>query len=212
MKVLIAEDSRVARTLLTRTLTDLGFEVVVTCDGEQAWQELQKPEAPRLVILDWMMPGLDGIDVCRKVRGVPTTEPPFVILLTGRDEKADVVAGLEAGANDYIVKPFDPAELRARVHVGRRVIELQAALHDQIRNLENALAQVKQLQGLLPICCYCKKIRDNQNYWHQVEIYLRDHAEVHFSHGMCPDCLDKEMKRLHAYLQESHSAESPPTK
>jgi response regulator RpfG family c-di-GMP phosphodiesterase len=121
-------------------------------------------------------------------------------LLTGRDAKADVVAGLLAGANDYVTKPFDREELRARLHVGRQVVELQHSLAARVQQLEKALSQVNSLEGLLPICTYCKKIRDDNNYWEQVETYLLDHSEVRFSHGICPDCLQREMESFN----ESH--------
>ena len=145
--------------------------------------------APRLAVLDWVMPGVDGAEINRRLRQRLTPTPPYVLLLTGRDGKADVVAGLQAGANDYVTKPFDREELRARIKVGRTVVELQQALADRIRELEDALSRVKQLQGLLPICCYCKKVRDDHNYWQQVEHYLAHHGDLRFSHSICPDCM-----------------------
>ena len=174
-----------------RRLADWGYEPMPAADGLQAWQALQGPDAPRLAVLDWMMPGLDGVDVCRRLRERPTAEPTYVILLTSRDAKTDVVRGLESGANDYITKPFDRAELQARVRVGRQVVELQRRLAVRVRELEEALAQVKQLRGLLPICSYCKKIRGDQNYWQRVEEYVTEHTEARFSHGICPDCWRK---------------------
>jgi diguanylate cyclase (GGDEF)-like protein len=128
MRVLIAEDDRVSRSLLERVLLKWGFEVVVTCDGEEAWQALQQHDAPPLAVLDWMMPGLDGTEVCRKTRELDAPNPPYLILLTARDSKSDIVAGLEAGANDYLGKPFDKNELHARLEVGRRFIELNTKL------------------------------------------------------------------------------------
>lgn len=188
MRVLIAEDDLIPRLLLRRALEEWGYKVVLSGDGEEAWRILQTPDAPRLVILDWEMPCLDGIEVCRRIQAAGRTNPPYVILLTGRGEKEDIVAGLDSGANDYVTKPFDREELRARVQVGQRVIELQRSLAARVRELEEALAEVKQLRGLLPICSYCKKIRDDRNYWQQVETYLGRHSEVRFSHGICPDC------------------------
>jgi CheY-like chemotaxis protein len=188
MKVLIAEDDLVPRRLLQKVLADWGYDVIVACDGREAWQALQGEAAPKLAILDWMMPGLDGVEVCRRVREHPGHESVYLILLTGRDAKDDIVSGLGSGANDYITKPFDRAELQARVSVGRRVVELQAKLAERVAELEGALAQVKQLQGLLPICSYCKKIRHDGNYWQQVERYIADHTGCQFSHGICPDC------------------------
>jgi CheY-like chemotaxis protein len=188
MKVLIAEDDPISRRVLVATLDKFGYEVVIAADGAQAWAALQSADAPRLAILDWMMPKIDGVELCRRVRALPTTTPPYLILLTAKSGKEDVVTGLDAGANDYLTKPFDRAELRARVQVGAHVLELQGSLAARVRELEAALSQVKQLQGLLPICSYCKKIRDEQNYWHRVESYISEHAEVEFSHGICPAC------------------------
>ena len=193
MKILIAEDDAVSRRVLEVTLVRFGHEVVVAGDGAQAWEVLQAEDAPRLAILDWMMPRLDGLEVCRLVRSLPSTTPPFLILLTAKSTKEEVVTGLDAGANDYLTKPFDRAELRARVQVGVQVLELQSKLADRVRELELALTQVKQLQGLLPICSYCKKIRDEQNYWQRVDSYLSAHTDVMFSHGICPDCYRDEV-------------------
>src|SRR5207249_755847 len=107
-----------------------------------------------------------------------------------RGHRDDVVTGLESGADDYLTKPVDRAELRARLQAGRRVVELQASLAARVRELESALARVKQLQRLLPICCYCKKVRGDENYWQQVESYLAEHADMRFSHGICPECYE----------------------
>jgi DNA-binding response OmpR family regulator len=115
--------------------------------------------------------------------------------------REDIVAGLAAGADDYITKPFDIQELRARVQVGLRIVELQESLSVRIKELEDALAQVKQLRGLLPICSYCKKIRDDQNYWQKVESYLSQHSEARVSHSVCPECYEQivkpELEKLH---------------
>ena len=188
MKVLIAEDDSILRRVLVATLGKFGYEVVIAADGAEAWAALQSADAPLLAILDWMMPEIDGVELCRRVRALPTATPPYLILLTAKSEKADVVTGLDAGANDYLTKPFDRAELLARVQVGAHVLELQGNLAARVRELEVALSHVKQLQGLLPICSYCKKIRDEQNHWHRVESYITQHAEVQFSHGICPSC------------------------
>ena len=190
MKILIAEDDMVSRVLLEATLIKWGYEVTVACDGVAAWELLQSDDPPPLAILDWMMPGLDGLQICRKIRDIPTTTPPYLILLTAKGRREDIVTGLQAGADDYVTKPFDREELHARVQVGMRIIELQHSLADRVKALEEALARVKQLQGLLPICSYCKKIRDDQNYWQQVENYISKHSEAQFSHSICPDCYE----------------------
>ena len=191
MKILIAEDDAISRRLLQATLTKWGHEVAVTAHGEEAWQALQQPDAPALIILDWLMPGMDGVEICRRARARDALQSAYIILLTARTNKDDIVEGLQSGADDYVTKPFDHAELRARVQVGIRVLSLQTALADRVRELEEAVSSVQTLQGLLPICCYCKKIRDDGNYWHRVENYISGHANVRFSHGICPDCSEK---------------------
>lgn len=191
MRILIAEDDMTSRTMLAGVLKKEGHQVVLAINGVEAWQILQQPDAPSLVILDWLMPEMDGAEVVRLVRACPTDSPPYIIMLTSRGEKADIIAGLEAGANDYLAKPFDPGELRARIEVGRRMVEMQEALAAKIEELRLAFDQIKTLRGIVPICANCKKIRDDQGYWNQVEVYIRDHSEAEFSHGICPDCMKK---------------------
>jgi phosphoserine phosphatase RsbU/P len=191
MRVLIADDDYISRRFLERYLTESGYEVIVTLDGMAAWQVLDSADAPPLAILDWMMPALDGLEVCRRLRQREGAAQTYVILLTAKNEKQDVVAGLDAGADDYLTKPFDAGELRARMQVGVRLLTLQAKLGQQVEELSAALAQVKQLRGLLPICAWCKRIRDDSNYWQQLETYVSEHSEAVFSHGICPECFTK---------------------
>lgn len=194
MRILIAEDDFTSRRMLEAMLVKWGYEVVIACDGNEAWDILQTEHAPKLVILDWMMPGMDGVEICRKVRQDIEDSPFYLILLTMRDSKEDIVSGLRAGANDYISKPFNREELNARVHVGERVIELQSALATRIKELQEALVHIKTLQGIIPICSYCKKIRDDQQYWQQLESYISLHSGVQFSHGICPECYENHVK------------------
>jgi phosphoserine phosphatase RsbU/P len=200
VRILIAEDETISRRVLESTLARWGYEVISTCDGTEAWGVLQAEGAPDLAILDIMMPGLDGIELCRWTRRVPRLVPTYIILLTAKTTKEQVVIGLDAGADDYIAKPFDRDELRARVNVGVRMIDLQRSLAERLREREETLAQVKTLQGLLPICSYCKSIRDDQNYWQHVESYLSDHTDARLSHGVCPNCYAKvvepELERI----------------
>ena len=190
MRALIADDDRGTTAILTKSLGRWNFDVTVAHDGGEAWELLKAAEDPSLAILDWMMPTLDGLELCRRIRQDPDRAHMYVILLTGRDSRADLVAGLDAGADDYLVKPFDLEELRARVHVGIRVLTLQERLAAQVAELQSALSKVKQLSGLLPICSYCKRIRSDQNYWEQVDSYVAHHSDVKFSHGICPSCFE----------------------
>jgi len=128
MKILIAEDNVTTRRILETILVKWNYDVISACDGNDAWEKLQENDPPKLIILDWMMPGIDGIEICRRLRRKDSVDPMYIILLTSRDEKNDVVEGLGAGADDYISKPFDTEELRARIDVGRRVVDLQTAL------------------------------------------------------------------------------------
>jgi phosphoserine phosphatase RsbU/P len=192
MKILIADDEAVSRMILERTLRGWGHEVVAVSDGLQAWKILDDSAAPRLALLDWMMPELEGPEICRRVRQVIRPVSPYLILLTSKTATEDVVAGLESGADDYLAKPFDRAELRSRIKVGERVVALQEKLDDRVRELEESLTRVKQLQGLLPICAWCKSIRKDGDYWQSVETYIADHADVRFTHGICPVCLERE--------------------
>jgi phosphoserine phosphatase RsbU/P len=194
LRILVAEDDPVSRHLLQRMLNRWGYTVESYADGTEAWQALQAMDVPPLVLLDWMMPGMDGVQVCRNLRQLTASPPTYIMLLTARGRSEDIVAGLCAGADDYITKPFDHEELRARVQVGVRVVELQRALAARVQELESALSRVKQLSGLLPICAYCKKIRNDQNYWQQVESYLAEHAAAQFTHGICPDCYEHTVR------------------
>jgi DNA-binding response OmpR family regulator len=207
MRILIADDDDVSRLMLAAMLARRGHEVIEASDGQEAWRVLQAHDPPPLAVLDWMMPGLDGVEVCRRVRATAALKRTYLILLTAREGKADTLEGLAAGANDYVTKPFDRDELVARVNVGVEVARLQAELAERVRELEEALAQVKQLQGLLPICSYCKSIRDDHDYWRRVESYVADRSGARFSHGICPGCWDKVIKPQLAALGDASGRE-----
>ena len=194
MKILIAEDNLTHQLMLKHVFSELGYEPVVTGDGRAACEIMLKPDAPKLAIIDWLMPGMEGVEVCRKIREAKFYEPAYLIILTSRDETEDIVKGLKAGADDYMVKPYNVQELQVRIGVGRRFVELQTMLTGRIKELEAAQAQIKILQGILPICTYCKKIRDDKQYWQQVETYVTDHSQAQFSHAVCPDCYKKHVQ------------------
>jgi DNA-binding response OmpR family regulator len=194
VKILVAEDDPVSRRALEVTLRRWGYEVVPAADGAQAWQIFQQADAPRLALLDWIMPGLDGVEVCRQVRAQTQKPVSYLILLSAKSSTEDVVLGLESGADDYLAKPVELPELQARLKVGLRVLELQNALADRVRELQDALENVRQLQELLPICAYCKKVRNDQNYWQQVEAFLSARLDLRFSHSICPDCFETVVK------------------
>lgn len=193
--VLVAEDDPTSRKVLMIMLRRWGHETIETVDGGAAWAAIQRPDCPDLLILDWMMPGIDGVELCQRVRALEREVPPFIILLTALDRKGDVVKGLEAGANDYVTKPFNSAELRARVGVGLQMTALQRALTERVDELQHALDHVKTLQGLLPICMYCHKIRgEDDTTWEQIDQYLMAHTDAQLSHGLCPECAKQGLR------------------
>jgi len=200
MKVLIAEDDHISRRVLESRLIRWGYEVTSCADGIGAWNALMQDEALNLAILDWMMPGMNGVDVCRKVRQSEQAQSTYIILLTARDDQKDIVAGLQSGANDYVIKPVAIEELQVRLQIGRRMVELHESLEKRVKELEQALSQVEQLETLIPICSYCKKIRDDGDYWNQLEAYFAEHTGVRFSHSICPECYENIVeKELEAY-------------
>ena len=148
-RVLIAEDDPVSRTVLEELLHEFGYEVVVCVDGDEAWEILSGEDAPELAIIDWMMPGMHGIDICRKLRETPNITDPYLMLLTVKGDREDKIKGLQAGADDYLVKPFDSEELRARVRVGQRIVRLQRQRIEEetgyyVRRLEQMVEELRQ--------------------------------------------------------------------
>lgn len=191
MRILVSEDSETARFVLETVLKGWGYEVISTHNGTEAWEILQRDDAPRLAILDWMMPEMDGVEVCRRLREIETHQPTYVILLTALGRKEDIVTGLDAGADDYLTKPFDKNELHARIRAGKRIIDLQSDLSNRIQQLQQALAEIKMLQGIIPICMHCHRIQNDKKAWEKMEAYVESHSGAQFSHGLCPECLEK---------------------
>ena len=189
MRVLIAEDDAISRKLLEVNLRRAGHDVVSTRDGGEAWEALSSEGGPKIAVLDWMMPALDGIEICRRVRAEQKLGYVYLILLTAKTRQEDRAIGFKAGADDYLTKPFDSQDLRARIAVGQRIIELERALRAKVAELQAAQGHVEQLQGLLPICMHCKKIRDDDSTWHQLEVYIERHSSAAFTHSLCTECL-----------------------
>jgi len=189
MRILMADDDATLRYGLGMQLERWGYEATICADGAQARAALHTGPPPLVAILDRMMPGVDGMTLCREIRQTPALGTTYVILLTAHDSREDIVHGLDSGADEYMTKPFDWEMLRARIAIGARIATLQQSLAQRVAELQDALASVKTLSGLLPICSYCKKIRDDSDYWQHLESYLSDHSHAEFSHGICPDCL-----------------------
>ena len=174
MKVMAVEDDAVARRILTQALGKLGHEVVEAEDGEAAW-DLWQTEKTRIIVSDWLMPKSDGLGLCQKLRALKGQDYVYFILLTGSEasiENKRMTA--EAGVDDFLTKPLDFQELWMRMRVAERIVR--------------TTQQVRQLEELLPICSYCKKIRDDQTYWQQIEGYINERTGSEFSHSVCPDC------------------------
>jgi DNA-binding response OmpR family regulator len=164
---------------------------VTAQNGLEALDVIRGNNTPQIIILDWLMPGMDGVEVIRQARQMQSSNPPYIILFTVRDEKRAIIEGLDAGANDYVTKPFDKDEFHARIRVGERVIELQNSLADRIRELQEAIAQIHTLRGIISICSFCHKIRNDEKSWERLEKYIGEHSAAEFSHGICPECAKK---------------------
>lgn len=164
------------------------WELALATDGIQALQIVQENK-PDLILLDVMMPDMDGFEVCKILKSDEETAHIPIIFLTALVDTEDVIRGFKAGAADYVAKPFKAAELLARVETHLALKEARDAQTKLIEDLQKALAHVKELSGMLPICAHCKKIRNDKGYWEQVEVYVTNHSEAQFTHGFCPDCI-----------------------
>jgi len=180
--------------ILRKYLEKCGLGVLTAQNGREALEILHKSDV-RLVITDRIMPEMDGIALCRSIRASDISGYVYIIILTISGSKEDIVNGINAGADDYVTKPFNLEELKVRVDSGLRVLALEQSLHEKIKEeeilvgeLKAALDQVQKLSGMLPICATCKKIRDDKGYWNKIETYICEHSEAKFTHGMCPDC------------------------
>ena len=193
MKILIAEDDAFSRKLLEATLEKAGYETVSCVDGEKAIEAYKQDTSIEIAILDWMMPGKDGLEVCRAIKSTSENSLTYVIMLTAKNRAEDIAEALESYADDFVSKPFDALELNTRINAGVRKIRLQNALMDNIQELQEVLARVEQLQGILPICARCKKIRDDSKYCSFVKECTSKYSETQFSHNICPECEAEEM-------------------
>ena len=188
MKILAVEDDPVARAVLRQALHRLGHEVVEAQDGNEALRLLEA-EPVRVIVSDWLMPELDGLGLCRAVRGRTGADYVYFILLTGQSLDIDNQReAAEAGVDDFLTKPLDVQEIWMRLRVAERILRFAT--------------QVRQLEAFLPICGYCKKIRDDKNYWTQLESYINERTGTDFSHSVCPDCYERvvrpELEKLRA--------------
>ncbi len=197
MEILIAEDDPISKKILEKALSGWGHTVISTENGAKALEVLKENPKIRMLITDWMMPDLDGLELCKQIRQLKRDRYLYVILLTALASKDKVVEGIDAGADDYVTKPFDRSELRVRINAGKRLIVLEGELAKRVKELEHSLAHIKKLEGLLPICSHCKKIREDvpgggdNGDWKAMEQYIGDRSDAQFTHSICPECMEK---------------------
>jgi DNA-binding response OmpR family regulator len=177
MKLLIAEDDIFFRKLLQQILTP-DYDIILAENGNQAWAALQEEDAPKLAIVDWVMPGMSGPQVCRRVRQCSRLDSMYLIILTAKNTVADVVSGLRAGADDYVTKPFSPEELRARIKIGERILNLKDSLAERTVEAKESSERETLLQQLL-LSLPCRPASDiNQKNWPGIEAYIRQGSEA----------------------------------
>ncbi len=206
MRVLVAEDDEKTQKALIFLLQRHGYTAVPANDGQAALDILTELDPPAIVLLDWEMPKLDGLAVCRLLRAMPLKRYIYVIMVTARDSAADLLAAFAAGADDFLGKPADTAQLLARMKSGERVLALESRLEERIAELRRSLELVSQLKRLLPICMYCKKVRDDGDYWQEIDAYIHEHTGTDFSHGICPECIEAVRKDYPSWVKLPQSA------
>ena len=192
--LLIADDHEPTRTALQSLLEWKGFSITTVSGGESALEVPASENAPSIALLDWEMPGMSGLDICRAVRSKPASHYTYLIVITAREGEEGIAEAMAAGADDFVRKPFGVPEVVARIRNGQRTLKLERSLAARITELEHALETGRQLKRLLPICAYCKSIRDDSDYWQEIEQYIHKHTGTDFSHGICPPCMEKVLK------------------
>lgn len=189
-RILVVDDVPINIHVVSLVLKS-DYEIIVAQDGSTALELAHRSDKPDLILLDVVMPHMGGFEVCRRLKESEATRDIPVIFVTAKNETGDEEQGFRLGAADYITKPFEPPIVRARVKTHLELKFKREELEQKNAELFKALDQVKVLRGLLPICASCKKIRDDKGYWNQIEVYIRDHSEAEFTHGICPDCARK---------------------
>ena len=193
--VLVVDDTRINVDLLVLLLQKMNYIVCVAESGKEALQKIAT-NPPDLVLLDIMMPEMDGYETCRRIKSNPLSKHIPIIFITALNETKDKMKGFEVGGVDFITKPFEVQEVLARVKAQLTIQHLHRTLAAKNSELEKALAEVKSLQGIVPICSKCKKIRNDDGFWQRVEQYVSERTGAKFSHGYCPSCLQSEIDKL----------------
>ena len=182
MKILVAEDDIISGRVLTTALVKLGHEPVLACDGEKAWAAFDQ-DPVRVVVSDWMMPGLDGLQLCQRIRDRPQTPYTYFIILSAAHTSTDEYSrAMATGIDDFLSKPLNRDLLRIRLTVAERILRFTT--------------EINLLQDLIPMCSYCQKVRDGSDYWDRVDTYIRARTGAKFSHGVCPECYDEQLRML----------------
>lgn len=198
MRILVAEDEIFSRQLLERALKKFGHEIVSVGDGIEAWTQIKLLNF-RVVISDWMMPELDGLELCRRIRGRQGADYVYFILLTGQKRSQEnLQEAIEAGVDDFLSKPFEPNEVLTRLRVAERILQYTTT--------------IRQLAEILPVCSYCKKIRNDNQYWQRMEEFFNQATGVDFSHSICPDCyathVQPQLDELKAEMEKARSGQA----
>jgi len=189
VKILIAEDELTTRMLVQVSLENWGYRVESVVNGQQAWLALKRKDAPSIAILDWEMPELNGPEVCRKVKEMGKENSPYIILLTGRDSSNDIVKGFDAGADDYMTKPFNNNELQARVRVAERMVRTQTSLAESVAELKEVLNHLEMIREGVAVCQSCRKIYNSDDgSWYTIEESASNYADPRFFQAVCPNC------------------------
>ena len=191
MKILIAEDEYTTRLMVQVCLENWGYSIESVEDGKKAWDIINQKNPPQIAVLDWEMPGISGIDLCRKIKRLDRSSPIHVILLTARDSKNDISQGFEAGADDYITKPFNDDELGARIRVAERIVTIQSSLNSSLEELREALDMVQSFEEPVAVCSTCQKIGAFDGSWRTPEKLLEYPVDPRFIQLDCPNCKNK---------------------
>ncbi len=202
MKILAVEDDEMSLSILRRSLERLGHEVIAARDGEEAWTAWLN-EKPRVAVCDWQMPRLDGLKLCRRFRAQQGQDYVYFILITGTGATAhNRRVAAEAGVDDFLTKPVDVSALWMRLRVAERILKYTHQVH--------------RLEEMMPMCSYCKKIRDDRNYWQQIESYINERTGTEISHSVCPDCYQRvvlpELARLKKDALKATAGRKPSAK
>lgn len=191
MKILIAEDEYTTRLMVQVCLENWGYSIESVEDGKKAWDIINQKNPPQIAVLDWEMPGISGIDLCRKIKSLDRSSPIHVILLTARDSKNDISQGFEAGADDYITKPFNDDELGARIRVAERIVTIQSSLNSSLEELREALDMVQSFEEPVAVCSTCQNIGAFDGSWRTPEKLLEYPVDPRFIQLDCPSCKAK---------------------